>query len=128
MGFELVYHSRASRGAFDLLATRGARQLGVQVKRTDLPAHVGIADWKRMRAEGARLGWQWVIAAVASDGAVHFLDPHKARVRRGITLTTSAAIDNVLLWLDRAARRPATRGAARVTGRAGSGRGSRYPR
>ena len=36
-GFELVYQSRGSRGAFDLLATRGAQQLGVQVKRSPLP-------------------------------------------------------------------------------------------
>ncbi|MCC7534760.1 MAG: AAA family ATPase, partial [Deltaproteobacteria bacterium] len=37
MGFDLVYQSRGSRGAFDLLATRGADQLGVQVKRSRLP-------------------------------------------------------------------------------------------
>lgn len=128
LGFDLVYQSRASRGAFDLLATRGARQLGVQVKRTDLPAHIGVADWKRMHAESARLGWRWVIAAVAKDGVVHFLDPHKARARRGITLTASAAIDNVLLWLDRAAKPAARRSTRRVTRRDGSERGSRYPR
>jgi uncharacterized protein len=109
LGFDLVYQSRASRGAFDLLATRGARQLGVQVKRTALPAHVGSADWKRMHAEGTRLGWQWVIAAVTPDGAVHFLDPHKARARRGITLTSAAAIENLLMWLDRASKPPPRR-------------------
>jgi len=106
LGFDLVYQSRASRGAFDLLATRGARQLGIQVKRTALPAHVRSTDWKRMHAEGTRLGWRWVIAAVAPGDAVHFLDPGKARARRGITLTASAAIDNLLLWLDRATRPP----------------------
>src|SRR5262249_40525193 len=37
LGFDLVYQSRASRGAFDLLALRGPAQLGVQVKRGDLP-------------------------------------------------------------------------------------------
>jgi len=126
MGFDLVYQSRASRGAFDLLATRGARQLGVQVKRTELPAHVGLAAWNRMRAEGARLGWHWVIAAVTPDGVVHFLDPRKGRARRGITLTSSAAIDNLLLWLDRVTTPRPRRGARRVTGRAGSARGSRY--
>jgi AAA+ ATPase superfamily predicted ATPase len=120
LGFDLVYQSRASRGAFDLLATRGARQLGVQVKRTELPAHIRITDWKRMRAEGTRLGWQWLVAAVAPDGVVHFLDPGKARARRGITLSAAAAIDNVLLWLDR----PGAPTADRRT-RPGSARGAK---
>jgi len=79
-----------------------------------------------MRAEGARLGWHWVIAAVTPDGVVHFLDPRKGRARRGITLTSSAAIDNLLLWLDRVTTPRPRRGARRVTGRAGSARGSRY--
>jgi AAA+ ATPase superfamily predicted ATPase len=125
LGFDLVYQSRASRGAFDLLATRGARQMGVQVKRTALPARVGSAEWKRMHAEGVRLGWQWVIAAVAPDGTVHFLDPHKAKVRRGVTLDASAEIDNVLLWLERVVQHVRIRGKRRVTRRAGSGRGSK---
>lgn len=124
LGFDLVYQSRASRGAFDLLATRGARQLGIQVKRTALPAHVRSTDWKRMRAEGTRLGWRWVIAAVAPDGAVHFLDPSKARARRGVTLPAAAAIDNLLLWLDRAARASA-RTQRRPRARAGGARGAR---
>ncbi len=128
LGFDLVYQSRASRGAFDLLATRGARQLGVQVKRTELPAHVRLTDWKRMHAEGTRLGWQWVIAAVTPDGIVHLLDPGKARARRGITLTAAAVIDNVLLWLDRAGKSPAGRRNRPIKARAGSERGSRYPR
>ena len=128
LGFDLVYQSRASRGAFDLLATRGARQLGVQVKRTELPAHVGIVAWNRMRAESTRLGWQWVIAAVTPGGAVHFLDPRKARARRGVTLTSSAAIDNLLLWLDRASHPTRGRRTRRVTGRAGSAARSRTAR
>ena len=128
LGFDLVYQSRASRGAFDLLATRGARQLGVQVKRTELPAHVRVTEWKRMRAEGTRLGWQWAIAAVAPDGVVHFLDPRKARARRGITLGPAAVIDNVLLWLDRAGKLAVSRRTRTVAARPGSKRGSRHPR
>jgi hypothetical protein len=62
-----------------------------------------------MHAEGTRLGWQWVIAAVTPDGAVHFLDPDKARARRGITLTSAAAIENLLMWLDRARKPPPRR-------------------
>ncbi|MBI4701010.1 MAG: hypothetical protein HY744_07605 [Deltaproteobacteria bacterium] len=36
-GFELVYQSRASRGAFDILAVRGDQRLGLQVKRSRPP-------------------------------------------------------------------------------------------
>jgi AAA+ ATPase superfamily predicted ATPase len=135
LGFDLVYQSRASRGAFDLLATRGARQLGVQVKRTELPAHIRASDWKRMHAEGTRLGWQWLVAAVTPEGTVHFLDPGKARARRGITLPAAAVIDNVLLWLDlhpkglrrreRGGGPPGQRRTRPVKARAGSARGSR---
>jgi AAA+ ATPase superfamily predicted ATPase len=97
LGFDLVYQSRASRGAFDLLATRGAMQLGLQVKRAALPLHIRAADWKRMHAEGTRLGWRWVVASVAPDGAVTYLDPARAR---GSTLPAKSAIANLLLWLD----------------------------
>ncbi len=49
LGFDLVYQSRASRGAFDLLAIRGGGQLGVQVKRTArLPLRFSPAAWARM--------------------------------------------------------------------------------
>lgn len=48
LGFELVYQSRASRGAFDLLAIRGARQLGVQVKRSALPLRFAKTTWTRV--------------------------------------------------------------------------------
>jgi Holliday junction resolvase len=99
MGFDLVYQSRASRGAFDLLATRGASQLGVQVKRKRLPLAFGLAEWRRMEAEGKRFGWRWVVAAV-HEGEVRFLDPAKARVGRTARLTADATIANVLGWLD----------------------------
>jgi hypothetical protein len=115
-GFELVYQSRASRGAFDLLATRGPHQLGVQVKRTPLPVRFTRAEWGRMVADAKLFGWRWVIAAVippksggAKQGAsIMLLDPKKVRgageTRR---LGAEAAIQNILLWLERArARRP----------------------
>jgi AAA+ ATPase superfamily predicted ATPase len=109
LGFDLVYQSRASRGAFDLLATRGAQQLGVQVKRAAIPLRLPAAQWKRMQAEAVRLGWRAVIAVVTPDHAVEFLDLAKARISgRTGSLGASAAIDNLLLWLDRPAspRRP----------------------
>lgn len=37
LGFDLVYQSRTSRGAFDLLAIRGSEQVGIQVKRSARP-------------------------------------------------------------------------------------------
>lgn len=104
LGFELVYQSRASRGAFDLLAIRAGVMLGVQVKRTALPVRFADAAWKRMEGEAERLGWLWVVAAVEPEGPVRFLDPKKARRQKGTTLGTGAAIENLLLWIDAAAK------------------------
>jgi len=114
LGFDLIYQSRASRGAFDLLATRGAQQLGVQVKRAQPPVRLPAAAWRRMRAEAARLGWRAVVAVATPEGAVLFVDPAKVRISgRTGSLGASAAIDNLLLWLDRPA--PRSRGSASVS-------------
>ncbi len=101
MGFELVYQSRASRGAFDLLGVRDGRQLGIQVKRSALPLRFSRTAWHRCERDAQRLGWRFVVAAVSPppNGAVVFLDPGKARVARGITLEKRAAIDNLLAWM-----------------------------
>lgn len=100
LGFDLVYQSRASRGAFDLLATRAAHQLGVQVKRAALPHSLAAAEWKRMVAESRRLGWDFLVAVVEPDGAVRYLDSD--RIARGgkPRLRATDAIDNLLAWLD----------------------------
>ncbi|MBI4821437.1 MAG: ATP-binding protein [Deltaproteobacteria bacterium] len=98
-GFDLVYQSRASRGAFDLLATRGARHLGIQVKRSALPLRFSKAEWARMVADGKRLGWAWIIAAVTADG-IHLLDPRRARKGREVRVPVDASIENILAWLD----------------------------
>lgn len=100
MGFELVYQSRASRGAFDLLAIRGTHSLGVQIKRSPLPLAFDRPSWDRMEADGARLGWRWVVGQVTEDGAVIWLDPSLARRRRTVRIDAIAAIDNLLLWLE----------------------------
>lgn len=105
LGFDLVYQSKASRGAFDLLATRGAAQLGIQVKRTKLPVTFAAAAWKRMEGEAQRFGWKWVVAAVDEAHAVHFLDPEYARKRKQHTLPKGAVIPNLLLWLDEDGRK-----------------------
>jgi len=100
LGFELVYASRASRGAFDLLAIRGAVQLAIQVKRSALPVAFKPAEWQRMVADARRFGWRWTIAAVDAEGAIHFLDPAKARRTKGVRLGAGAAIDNLVAWID----------------------------
>ncbi|MCK6544449.1 ATP-binding protein [Myxococcota bacterium] len=104
LGFDLIYQSRASRGAFDLLALRGGVMLGVQVKRSVTPLSFPVAAWRRMEAEAKRLGWLWIVAATDADGRVAFLDPARVKRARGFTLAASAEIDNLLVWLDVAAR------------------------
>jgi hypothetical protein len=101
MGFDLVYQSKGSRGAFDLLATRGPLQLGIQVRRSSLPLRFKRAEWSRMVAEGCSFRWRWIVAAVGAGGETTMLDPARASVRRGVTLSLDAKITNLLLWLDR---------------------------
>jgi hypothetical protein len=105
LGFELVYQSKASRGAFDLLALRAGVMVGIQVKRSPVPLHFTDAAWKRMEAEAKRLGWIAVVASVTPEGVVTFLDPAKKRKKKGVSLATGAAIDNLLTWVDRSATR-----------------------
>ncbi len=101
LGFDLVYQSRASRGAFDLLAIRGAWQVGLQVKRRALPLRFRLAEWQRMQADAARLGWRWAVVAVSpGDDSVAVLDPEGARIGREVRIDRGAAIDNLLAWVE----------------------------
>jgi AAA+ ATPase superfamily predicted ATPase len=100
MGFDLVYQSRASRGAFDLMATRGSTQLGVQVKRSPLPLRFHRTEWIRIAAEGNRFNWRWVVASVNENGIIVILDPSKARVKKEVVLHQDAEIPNLPKWLD----------------------------
>ncbi len=102
IGFDLIYQSRASRGAFDLLATRGAMQLGVQVKRHRLPVRFTAAEWNRLHAEALRLGWHWIVLAVTPppESRVILLDPSNARKKQGWLLDETSIINNLLMWLD----------------------------
>jgi Holliday junction resolvase len=64
-GFRLVYQSRASRGAFDLLAIIDSLQVGLQVKRTTRQTtQISQPDLERMIYEAERLHW---IPAIAID-------------------------------------------------------------
>ncbi len=100
LGFDLVYQSRGSRGAFDLLALRGPDQLGLQVKRSPLPLRFSKTEWKRMDADAKRWGWRWAIASVDPDGTLRMLDPTLARRGRELRLGPEAEIENLLTWLD----------------------------
>jgi Holliday junction resolvase len=100
LGFELVYQSRASRGAFDLLGVRGGVQVGIQVKRSPLPLRFTKAAWARLLSDAKRLGWRCLVAAVTPEGQVFFFDPARARVGAAVTLGAGAALDNVLRWLE----------------------------
>jgi AAA+ ATPase superfamily predicted ATPase len=100
LGFELVYQSRASRGAFDLLAIRGSKQLGVQVKRSALPVRFAKTAWARMAGDAARWGWAFCIAAVSPEGEVVLLDPARAVKRKEVRIGENSRIENLLVWLE----------------------------
>lgn len=102
LGFELVYQSRASRGAFDLLAIRNGRPVGIQVKRSKLPVRFSASAWARLESDAKRLGWRWLAAVVTPEpySNVYFFDPDRVRAGRPISLTATHALDNVLAWLD----------------------------
>ncbi|MBX3271071.1 MAG: ATP-binding protein [Sandaracinaceae bacterium] len=100
LGFDLVYQSRASRGAFDLLALRGPDQLGLQVKRSPLPLRIAKSAMNRMHADARRFGWDFVIVQVDEALAVRVLDPARAVRGKELRLHEDAVIDNLLLWLE----------------------------
>lgn len=117
LGFELVYQSRASRGAFDLLGIRAGIQVGLQVKRSALPVRFSKSAWARLHSDARRLGWRWLVAVVTPSSEVHFFDPGpgpapgarpvtragkpgRTRAAAGVTLVERDALDNVLEWLE----------------------------
>lgn len=97
-GFELVYVSRASRGAFDLLALRGPVQLALQVRHRPFPLRFTRAEWERMEAEAGRRGWLWVVAQVGEE--VAFLDPARVTSGKECRLGLEARIENLPRWVD----------------------------
>jgi Holliday junction resolvase len=83
-GVGLVYQSRASRGAFDLLAIYQTHQIGLQVKRIKkYPVYIAEREIGRMRSDARSLGWHAAIA-FDLDGAVsiHALD-RGTKTKRG---------------------------------------------
>jgi AAA+ ATPase superfamily predicted ATPase/Holliday junction resolvase len=71
-GFELVFQSRASRGAFDLLAVRGSVEVGVQVKKASRPFYLSKDELGRMKHWSKRLGWLPVLAIVEEDEVLFY--------------------------------------------------------
>jgi len=72
-GFELVYQSRASRGAFDLLAISQTQEVGVQVKKAEWPFYLSRDELGRMRYWAEQLDWAPLLALVSESG-VFFYD------------------------------------------------------
>lgn len=102
LGFELVYQSRASRGAFDLLAIRNGRPVGIQVKRSALPVRFSPSAWARLDSDARRMGWLWLVAVVTPEphSKVYFFDPAHVRDGAPVSLSAPHAMENVLAWLD----------------------------
>lgn len=72
-GFHLVYQSRASRGAFDLLALLNSFAVGLQVKTIrEYPVYVEAEEYTRMEVWGQKLGWE-PIFCLWKDGQVAFV-------------------------------------------------------
>lgn len=82
----------------------------VASQRSPFFGHFELLEVGEFEAEDAiallieRLDWHAVVASVTEAGEVTFLDPAKGRRKKGFSLTSAAVIDNLLLWVDRAAR------------------------
>lgn len=99
-GFHLVYRSRGSRGAFDLLALLDTRPIGIQVKRRcDLPVYLDKTEHTRMVEMGRELGWLPVLAVCCpEESRFHFFDVRKVGValRTQVRFDAGAARDHLL--------------------------------
>lgn len=96
-GVGLVYQSRASRGAFDLLAVYQTHQIGLQVKRIKkYPAYIAEREIGRMQNEARSLGWHAAIA-FDLDGTVsiHALD-RGVKTKRGRSYSEDTALRHIL--------------------------------
>ncbi|MDI6793055.1 MAG: ATP-binding protein [bacterium] len=62
LGFQLVYQSKASRGAFDLLGIMNTKCLGIQVKRAELPLYFKGEELQKIKYWAKELNWKPVIA------------------------------------------------------------------
>lgn len=56
-GFTLVYQSKASRGAFDLLAIANTTFIGIQCKKATLPYYLPSKEYEKMNFWAKKLSW-----------------------------------------------------------------------
>jgi Holliday junction resolvase/DNA-binding HxlR family transcriptional regulator len=96
-GVGLVYQSRASRGAFDLLAIYQTHQIGLQVKRIKkYPVYIGEREIGRMRSDARSLGWHAAIAFdLAGAVSIHALDGG-IKTKRGRRYSEDSALRHIL--------------------------------
>ena len=95
-GFRGVYQSRASRGAFDLLAVHDTRVFGLQVKTARLPYTLRSQEKARLVSDARRLGFHPVLALVVS-GQVRFYSLRGRRTRNALTIREKAPWEETLL-------------------------------
>jgi Holliday junction resolvase len=61
-GFSLVYQSKASRGAFDLLAVLNAHKVGLQIKVfAKFPFYLKVEEFDKMAYWGKKLEWMPIL-------------------------------------------------------------------
>ena len=96
-GVGLVYQSRASRGAFDLLAVYQAAHIGVQVKKiAQFPVYVSEREIGRMRHDARALGWRAVLAFDSEDGVSFHAPASGRKTKRGRRYTQETALRHIL--------------------------------
>ncbi len=95
-GFRGVYQSRASRGAFDLLAIHDTRVIGLQVKTGAPPVEVRAQEKARLLADARRLGFVPVLALVHGD-AVRFYDLRRRKGKGGLRIRGDTPAAETLL-------------------------------
>lgn len=79
-GFTLVYQSKASRGAFDLLAIANTTFIGIQCKKATLPYYLPIKEYEKMNFWAKKLSWIPLLALeIAGEIRFYFISnlPHK---------------------------------------------------
>jgi len=102
-GFTLVYQSKASRGAFDLLAIANTTFIGIQYKKATLPYYLPIKEYERMDFWAKRLSWIPLLALDIS-GKIRFYSiysiQHKTEKYYRIDEETSQ-VENLLTLLSK---------------------------
>jgi Holliday junction resolvase len=96
-GFQMIYQSRASRSAFDLLGIAGIQKIGVQVKKGHYPFYIKKAEINEMQFWGKLLGWHPLLALVDNDQC-KFYSVKKTKIR-GRTLKIdlrTKSMENIL--------------------------------